>query len=440
MSFLAPYVLNLICSEGLQNWQRRLGEWRRKKSDKPHTVTVFLRINDPYSYILLQVLERLSQRYNIEFDFRTILQLQEDMYPAPALWEKNAFADSAYLANIYSLDFPRSGPVSTVERNQSATAQLLHAELQGDYLQRALAIFTAYWADNIELLDTLIDPRIARNTECYRHHLLANESLLKSKGHYLTAMLHYGEKPGGEWYWGLSRLEFLEQRLAAIDAIKNHDIATISQAPPVRNDALSGTNTSGTPIIIYWSARSPYSYLGLVRARELSEHYGLDLIVKPVLPMVMRRMQVPQTKGMYIFKDTKREAKKYGIDFGLSADPLGAGVERCYALFDYAVSLGQGNLYLETFARSVWAEGIDAASDSGMKKIVTAAGLDWSIAKPLLQDDKWRDWAQENLLDMYDNGLWGVPSFRYGQLCTFGQDRLDRLEQAIIEERTGHKI
>ena len=85
-------------------------------------------------------------------------------------------------------------------------------------------------------------------------------------------------------------------------------------------------------------------------------------------------------------------------------------------------------------------EGIDAASDSGMKKIVTAAGLDWSIAKPLLQNDHWREWAQENLLDMYDNGLWGVPSFRYGQLCTFGQDRLDRLEQAISEERTGHKI
>ena len=124
MSFLAPYVLNLICSEGLQNWQRGLGEWRRKKSGKPHTVTVFLRINDPYSYILLQVLERLSQRYNIEFDFRTILQLQEDMYPAPALWEKMPSPTAPTLQTYIPSIFPAADTVSTIERNQSATAQL----------------------------------------------------------------------------------------------------------------------------------------------------------------------------------------------------------------------------------------------------------------------------------------------------------------------------
>ena len=439
MSFLTPYVLNLVSSERLQNWQRALAEFRRKKAKKPHTVTVFLRINDPYSYILLQVLERLSERYSIEFDFRTILHLQEDMYPAPELWEKNAFADSAYLAGIYKLDFPDTRPVSSAQQNLSATAQLLHAELQGDYLPQALAIFNAYWHDQTKLLDSLIDERIARNAECYLHHLLANETLLKSKGHYLSAMLHYGEKPGGEWYWGLSRLEFLEQRLASINAIKNHDIAPISIHPPTQSKAPKRANTANKPIIIYWSARSPYSYLGLVRARGLSEHYGLDLIVKPVLPMVLRRMQVPQTKGMYIFKDTKREALKHSIDFGFSADPLGAGVERCYALFEHAVSLNKGNVYLEAFARSVWAEGIDAATDAGMEKIVAAAGLDWSLAKPLLADDSWRNWAQENLLDMYDHGLWGVPSFRYGQLAIFGQDRLDRLEHAIVDELSEHK-
>ena len=142
---------------------------------------------------------------------------------------------------------------------------------------------------------------------------------------------------------------------------------------------------------------------------------------------------------MYIFKDTKREALKHSIDFGFSADPLGAGVERCYALFEHAVSLNKGNVYLEAFARSVWAEGIDAATDAGMEKIVAAAGLDWSLAKPLLADDSWRNWAQENLLDMYDHGLWGVPSFRYGQLAIFGQDRLDRLEHAIVGELSEHK-
>jgi 2-hydroxychromene-2-carboxylate isomerase len=436
MSRLTPYVFSLVTSQGLLKWQRRLAEFRRSKAAKPHLVTVYLRINDPHSYLLLQTLTAMAARYDIEFDFRTVLRLQENMYPAPGLWETNAFADCGYLANVHGLDFPRSPPNSTPELVLSTTAQLLHLELQGDYLTHALAIFKTYWQDQDDTLNSLIDSRIANNVECYQHHLLANETLLKNKGHYLSAMLHYGERPGGEWYWGLSRIEYLEQRLTMLGAVKNATTEPISARPAIASETVgSSVKHSRAAIITYWSARSPYSYIGLVRARELAAHHGVPLIIKPVLPMVMRRMQVPQQKGMYIIRDTKREAEKYHIKFGFSADPLGAAVERCYALFDYATDNKLGNEFLETFARSVWAEGIDAATDTGMKKIVEATGLNWSLAKPLLSNENWRSWAQENLLDMYDNGLWGVPSFRYQQIAVFGQDRLDRLEQAIIDDR-----
>ncbi|WP_269620975.1 DsbA family protein [Zhongshania sp. BJYM1] len=443
MSFLTPYVFGLVTSRRLQYWQRALAERRRKKAQKPHTVTVYLRINDPYSYILLQVLESLSKRYDIEYDFRTVLRLQKDMYPAPTLWESNAFADSGFLAKKYGLEFPDSPPAHAPELALSATAQLLHSELQNGYLSRAAEIFKAYWQDQSDTLNTLIDKRISANLECYQHHLLANETLLKDNGHYLSAMLKYGENPGGEWYWGLSRLEYLEQRLTALGALKNSDIGAIStRASSAANETNITPLSKGDnhePITMYWSARSPYSYIGLVRARELAQRYGIPLVIKPVLPMVMRRMQVPRQKGMYIIRDTKREAEKYGIPFGFSADPLGSAVERCYALVNYANSNHIGNEFLDVFARSVWAEGIDAATDSGMKKIVEASGLNWSTAKPLLGSEDWRDWAQENLLDMYDKGLWGVPSFSYGGLSIFGQDRLDRLEQEIINTHATSK-
>lgn len=439
MSRLTPYVFSLVTSQRLLRWQRKLAEFRRSKAGKPHLVTVYLRISDPHSYILLQVLKALSTRYDIAFDFRTVLRLQENMYPAPGLWEQNAFADSAYLANIYGLDFPSAPPITTPELAHSATAQLLHCELQGDYLDKASAILETYWQDQGDALNSLIDARIANNVECYQHHLLANETMLQNKGHYLSAMLHYGEKPGSEWYWGLSRLEYLEQRLTTLGAVKNATVDPISARTPTPVEPEPATNTraaSASPIINYWSARSPYSYIGLIRARELAARHGVALVIKPVLPMVMRRMQVPQQKGMYIIRDTKREAEKHNIKFGFSADPLGAAVERCYALFEHASENNLGNEFLETFARSVWAEGIDAATDEGMKTIVETTGLNWSLAKPLLNNEDWRGWAQENLLDMYDNGLWGVPSFRYQQIAVFGQDRLDRLEQAIIDDRS----
>ena len=45
---------------------------------------------------------------------------------------------------------------------------------------------------------------------------------------------------------------------------------------------------------------------------------------------------VPKSKRMYILYDVNREASALRIPFGKVADPLGRGVERCYALYEYA--------------------------------------------------------------------------------------------------------
>jgi len=428
---LRPKLAQLVTSPKIRDFKRRRFERKRSNKSQPHKVVVFLRLNDAYSYVLLQTLKPLAERYPLQFEFRTVLNLQAQMYPAPLLWASNAFNDSRDLAQLYQLDFPGAAPPSDMRRDHQLTAQLLHWELESHYLDNALALFKAYWNDDSAAISALINVDVCNHDECYQHHLQANETLLKQQGHYLSAMLHYG----GEWYWGLDRLEHLEQRLnqlglgtqpERIDYNLSH--RDFCQAPMTKQ------HSSTKPLVIYWSARSPYSYLGLVRARLLCQHYNIALQIKPVLPMVMRRMQVPRTKGMYIMRDTKREAEKYGLDFGLVADPLGQGVERCYALFDYARSEDKTVAFAESFARAVWAEGIAADSDAGLEIICSRAGLDWNIAKPLLKDQSWRIWAQDNLAELYGNDLWGVPSFKYGELSVFGQDRLGRIEQAMIVE------
>ena len=190
-------------------------------------------------------------------------------------------------------------------------------------------------------------------------------------------MLHYG----GEWYWGLDRLEHLERRLNELGLARGgarvefdrgyRDFCRLGNADQVADAQRA------IPIVIYFSIRSPYSYLGLVRVRQLATHYRIPLVVKPVLPMVMRRMQVPRTKSSYITADVKREADKFGIDFGCIADPLGRGVERCYALYDFAQAAGKGQEFLESYARGVWAEGIRSDTDAGLKQLVERVGLDW---------------------------------------------------------------
>ena len=84
-SLILPHVIRILSSQRLRDMRRRRAERRRVRNRQPHRVTVYLRINDPYSYVLLQVLESLAERYPLQYDFRTVLNLQSDMYPAPAM-------------------------------------------------------------------------------------------------------------------------------------------------------------------------------------------------------------------------------------------------------------------------------------------------------------------------------------------------------------------
>ncbi len=434
---IRPYLAQLVLSRNTLERKRRRSERKRKRAGQPHRVTVYLAINDPHSYLLLQVLEDFEQRFGIELEFRTLLNKQAEMFPAPELWDQNALNDGAWLANLYSLDFPAERPNRTAEDDLQFTAQLIEWEQQTGFVQKALPLFTAYWnGASIEKPSQVADPQ----------RLSANELELKENGHYLSGMIHYG----GEWYWGLNRLQYLERRLMALGIQKTANdqvrfdlgqrgFCTRLSSAELKSAlvARSKQTEEQTPLELFWSIRSPYSYVGIVRGRQLAQHYQVPLVIKPVLPMVMRGMQVPPTKSNYIARDLKREADQLGIPFGRIADPLGVGVERCYALVELARSQGKLNDYLESYARGVWAEGIRSETDRGLKILVERVGLSWAAARPLLADDSWRQWAQSNQDELFSHDLWGVPSFVYGDTKVFGQDRLDQVEQTIADKLRG---
>jgi 2-hydroxychromene-2-carboxylate isomerase len=154
-----------------------------------------------------------------------------------------------------------------------------------------------------------------------------------------------------------------------------------------------------------------------------------------VLPMVMRGLPVPARKRSYIMADAAREARRSGVPFGRICDPVGRPVERGYALLPWAREQGRGFEYCEAFMRATWSMGIDAGTSSGLARIVAAAGLDWRLARPLTGDTRWREEAEMNRRELLSLGLWGVPSFRFGDTSAWGQDRLWVIEDAIRAER-----
>lgn len=432
VNLIKPYLIEALLSDFTLNTKRKYAEKKRIIGKLSHQVTVYIAIDDPYSYLLLQTLVKLQKQFGLKYDFKTVLNKPKDMYPEPELWEENAFQDGRFLADLYQLNFPEKPPAASKNQTITATAQLLHNELKSDYLTKALIIFSNYWLEGKCTPKTLIEPIADELSGNHLIHLSCNEVMLKKNGHYQSAMLHYA----GEWYWGLDRLQHLENRLNDLQPLASQKIHfnktyNIHQS----EKALTAGDEKNSPLMMYWSIRSPYSYIALLRAKRLAAYFQVPFVVKPILPMVMRGMQVPKSKAMYIIKDAKREAKSLDIPFGKIADPLGKGVERCYALYEYAASKKLAVEFLLTYAESVWSKGICSETDSGLKYIIEKTGLDWLEAKKHINDSSWKSWAQSNLLELYQHNKWGVPSLNYENLTVFGQDRLLQIQQAIVQSK-----
>lgn len=245
----------------------------------------------------------------------------------------------------------------------------------------------------------------------------ANAARRKALGHYASGMIWFE----GEWYWGIDRLHHLERRLG----VGEDALLFPPRAEP--------TVQTGGSFDMFFSLRSPYSYLAMMRAPDLARLWNADLILKPILPMVMRSLPVPSEKRLYIVRDCKREAERLGIPFGKIEDPVGAGVERGLAILHRAIPDGKGVAFAQSFYAGVWAEGRNAATDKGLRFMAERAGLDWTYAQEAMADDSWREAVEANRQEMFSLGLWGVPSFRVGSHSTFGQDRLWQTGRWLVE-------
>ncbi len=414
---LRSSVLTLLFGERMQNAKRRMVEAKRRLAGRAHVVEAFLQIDDPYSYLLACYLPALEECYDIRLVVHLSQSLGDVYQPAPEMLAEYAVEDSRRLAHELGVPFLDKGGAPPTEHRVGLTDAV--AVGQDDLLE----VLEMYWRGDSETAarhaSDVPDPgggdvAIARA-----------QQRLGKLGHYNSAMLYYG----GEWYWGVDRLQYLLDRLDTLGARRatalHPKLASIERATrlslPVRPP---GAAAELPPLELFVSLRSPYSMLALQRVYELVDAFGLELEIRLVLPMVMRGMQVPKAKLLYIAQDTSREARRHGVPFGKFADPVGAGIERAYAVYRYARDEHRGRDFLWNAAVGIWAEGIDVATDAGMRRITGRTGLFWPEAKASMQSSEWRDEVDENRAIMVDSGSWGVPTLRIGDFVVWGQDRI----------------
>lgn len=78
---------------------------------------------------------------------------------------------------------------------------------------------------------------------------------------------------------------------------------------------------------LYWSFRSPYSYLALPRVTRLAAEYAVQWRVRIVYPLAIRTpgyfRQMNLLARPYFFRDTRRVAESLGVPFRRPApDPI----------------------------------------------------------------------------------------------------------------------
>ncbi len=419
---LRSYFLNALLSSKTRSISRRVSEIRRRVLGRPHVVSAFLQLDDPYSYLLAHYLPSLAMHYDIELRLYLSEARGDEYQPAPEMLAEYAVEDCERLARELGIPFLDKGTTPPVEHRLPMLDAIAACHGKENFDEELLQSLTLFWRGDAEGA-----ARRSRGIESQgvSNAVIENSQKRQQKlGHYNSATLHYAD----EWFWGVDRLHYLIDRLNALGLTRedaaNPMLASIQHAMgytlPV---APPGAAEELPPLELFHSFRSPYSYLALRRVFEIADAFGLTPKLRPVLPMVMRGMQVPRHKLLYIVKDAAREAERLRIAFGKIADPVGAGAERCLAVFRYAESEKRGRDFVLNAGDAIWAQAVDVATDTGMRKVTGKTGLFWPDVKAAMESDTWRPTIEGNRESMMASGSWGVPTIRLGDFVVWGQDR-----------------
>lgn len=382
------------------------------------TIHYFHQVDDPYSHLAAQKIDALTNRYKVKFKFHLAHNPADNEQGDALRFSAWALRDARTIASDYGTELPQN--INQIEGLQTKRAESYLSGYLADYdfAREAVAIGHRLWSGHP------MEDLPASNAA-------ADGSALRTKlGHWLSATFYFE----GEWYWGVDRLVHLENRL--LDMGLSNDPSGICVPRPTP-ETLNNRDASAVTLEFFPSLRSPYTAISFDRTIALAQRTGVKLMLRPVMPMMMRGVPAPRVKQLQIMTDSKREADYYGQKFGPMVDPFGEPVKRAFALLPFMTEQGLSIDYCANYLRAAWCEGVDITTERGLKQVVEETGANWQEAQNQFDNNIWETLLEDNVSDMLDAGLWGVPSFRVTggkteePFCCWGQDRLWRVESEI---------
>jgi 2-hydroxychromene-2-carboxylate isomerase len=212
-------------------------------------------------------------------------------------------------------------------------------------------------------------------------------------------------------------------------------------------------------IDLFYSFRSPYSYLLLPPLEEARRRYALEVKIRPVYPLAIRTpdffTRTDRLFAPYLMRDTKRVAEMGGIPYAwpkpdpvvmdmatLSIAKEQPHIHRLTRLGVAASRSDKGFAFVREIAHVIWSGEVKNWHEGGhLARAAAAAGFDLAkldaeiTADPASFDTE----IEANQHAQRDAGHWGVPLMVFEDEPFFGQDRLDhiiwRMKQRGLRER-----
>jgi 2-hydroxychromene-2-carboxylate isomerase len=210
---------------------------------------------------------------------------------------------------------------------------------------------------------------------------------------------------------------------------------------------------------LYWSFRSPYSYMITHRLTALERDFDVAGNIRPVYPLAVRTPEFFETRDplwfSYFMQDIHREAAFLGLPFRW---PIPDPVKMDFATRTYpkaqphihrlthigvaAAQLGRGLPFITEVSRVIWSGEIDNWHEGDhLARAAERAGLDPTVLTRTADEEAERLAAivEESQIAQRAAGHYGVPMIAFNGEAFFGQDRFDqfkwRLDQQGLKRR-----
>lgn len=205
---------------------------------------------------------------------------------------------------------------------------------------------------------------------------------------------------------------------------------------------------------LYWSFRSPYSYLVTPRLAALEQEYDVVANVRVVYPIAVRQPDFFANSDplwfTYFLRDVFRSAEYVGLPIAWpSPDPVVMDprtrsypseqpyIHRLTRLGQAATERGKGLAFLNEVSATIWSGKVkgwhegDHLARAAERAGLDLAEMDKAIAATQERFDAIIEKSQET---QREGGHYGVPLMVFNGEPFFGQDRFDQLKWRMLQK------